>query len=159
MDGSRKNSRKIGHNDPVGDPVERPGCPAGKWGTGTLSIIDWFTDNGNPEPECWVDVNSVALLFYPVPARPESQLESQLEPRPESLRDKVITLLSKEMLSKSEISRKLGQKRASGQLNRVIKDLIKEGVLSYTIPEKLQSPDQKYRLAKSPQEKELGKKL
>lgn len=92
MDGSRKNSRKIGHNDPVGDPVERPGCPAGKWGTGTLSIIDWCTDNVNPEPEWRVDVNSVALVFYPIPARPESQLE----PQPESLRDKVITLLSKE---------------------------------------------------------------
>jgi len=27
----RKNSRKIGHNDPVDDPVKRPSCPAGKW--------------------------------------------------------------------------------------------------------------------------------
>ncbi len=71
-----------------------------RWGTGTLNIIDWCRDNGNPEPEWLVDVNSVALVFYPVPARPESQLEPQLE----SLRVKVVTLLSREILSKSEIS-------------------------------------------------------
>jgi hypothetical protein len=48
---------EIGDNDPVGDQVERPGRPAGKWDTGTLNITDWCRANGN---------------------RPESQLEPQL---------------------------------------------------------------------------------
>lgn len=131
-----------------------------RWGTGTLNIIDWCRDNGNPEPEWRVDVNSVALVFYPVPARPESQPKIQPESQPESLRGKVIQLLANETLSKSEISRKLGQKAISGHLNKVLKSLLDEGVVAYTIPEKPRSRAQKYRLVKSPQEKEQrGKKL
>jgi ATP-dependent DNA helicase RecG len=121
-----------------------------RWGTGTLNIIDWCRENGNPEPEWRVDVNSVAIVFYPVADKAEPQLESQ----PESLRNKVLRLLARGSLSKSEISRELGQKRASGQLNRVIKELLKEGAVAYTIPEKPQSPAQKYRLVKPLQQKD-----
>jgi ATP-dependent DNA helicase RecG len=72
----------------------------------------------------------------------------------------VIQLLANETLSKSEISRKLGQKAISGHLNKVLKSLLDEGVVAYTIPEKPRSRAQKYRLVKSPQEKEQpGKKL
>jgi ATP-dependent DNA helicase RecG len=117
-----------------------------RWGTGTLNIIDWCRENGNPEPEWRVDVNSVAIVFYPV--------SDQAGPQLESLRNKVLRLLASETLSKSEISRKLGQKGASGQLNRVIKELLKEGAVAYTIPEKPQSPDQQYRLVKPLQQKD-----
>lgn len=150
MDESRTNSQKRSANDPVGDQVERPGCSVGKGGTGTLNIIDWCRDNGNQEPEWRVDVNSVVLVFYPVPVRPESQLEPQpeLQPelQPESFRGKVIQLLANEALSKSEISRKLGQKAISGHLNKVLKSLLDEGVVAYTVPGKPQSRLQKYRL-------------
>jgi hypothetical protein len=54
----------------------------------------------------------------------------------------------------------LGQKAISGHLNKVLKSLLDEGVVAYTIPEKPRSRAQKYRLVKSPQEKEQpGKKL
>jgi ATP-dependent DNA helicase RecG len=129
-----------------------------RWGTGTLNIIDWCRENGNPEPEWRVDVNSVAIVFYPVADKAGAQLEPRLEPQlesqPESLRNKVLRLLARGSLSKSEISRELGQKRASGQLNRVIKELLKEGAVAYTIPEKPQSPAQKYRLVKPLQQKD-----
>lgn len=120
-----------------------------------MNIIDWCRENGNPEPEWRVDVNSVAIVFYPV----ADKAGAQLEPQPESLRNKVLRLLVRGSLSKSEISRELGQKRASGQLNRVIKELLKEGAVAYTIPEKPQSPDQKYRLVKPLQQKILKKRF
>lgn len=129
-----------------------------RWGTGTLNIIDWCRENGNPKPEWRVDVNFVAIVFYPVTgwagAKPESQPKIQPELQPESLRDKVLQLLAREPLSKSEISRKLGQKAISGHLNKVIKNLLEEGVVAYTIPEKPRSRAQKYRMAASSHEKD-----
>ena len=47
---------------------------------------------------------------------------------------------------KPEISRQLGQKKVSGQLNKVIRKLLKDGLIQYTIPEKPNNRVQKYRL-------------
>jgi hypothetical protein len=72
------------------------------------------------------------LIFKPSPEKaiqqPESQPESQPEFRPESLRDRVTKLLQKGPLSKSEISNLLGQKQISGQLKKVLRELVKEEV-------------------------------
>ncbi len=70
----------------------------------------------------------------------------QPELQPESLNDRVIKALAAGPLSKAEISRLLGQKEVSGQLNTVIRKLRKEGSIEYTIPEKPNSRLQKYRL-------------
>ena len=80
--------------------------------------------------------------------RVESQPESQPESRPESLRVRVIRLIKDGALSKSEISNRLGQKVISGQLNKVLKFLIEEGIVEYTIPDKPNSRLQKYRIKK-----------
>ena len=74
--------------------------------------------------------------------RPESQPES----RPESLRARVIRQLADGPMSKANLSRSLGQKKISGQLNKVIRLLVVDGSIEYTIPEKPQSRLQKYRL-------------
>jgi len=125
-----------------------------QWGTGTLNMIDWCHENGNPPPEWEVRSGSVVLTFKPLPdamvKQLEPQLESQLELQQGSLRDKVIYLLSKDILSKSEISAKLGQKGTSGQLNKVIKELLEAGYIAYTIPEKPSSGRQQYKLIKTP---------
>lgn len=42
--------------------------------------------------------------------------------------------------------RNLGQKRVSGQLNKVIRVLLADGTTAYTIPDKPQSRQQKYHL-------------
>ena len=36
-----------------------------KWGTGTLNIIDWCKENGNPEPTWEVRIQSVVVTFFP----------------------------------------------------------------------------------------------
>jgi ATP-dependent DNA helicase RecG len=131
-----------------------------KWGTGTLNIIDWCRENGNPPPEWQVRAGSVVVTFKPLMDKPErqpesgveldsqpdSQPESQPESGVESLREKIIQLLSKESLSKSEISKQLGQKQISGQLKKVLMELLETGVITFTIPEKPNSRLQKYRL-------------
>jgi ATP-dependent DNA helicase RecG len=57
--------------------------------------------------------------------------------------------LQKEPLSRSELSKKLGHKKISGQLNKILKSLLEEGVVAYTIPEKPASRLQKYKLNSS----------
>ena len=74
--------------------------------------------------------------------RPESQPESQ----PESLKSKVLSLLEAGPMSKAELSVNLGQKTISGQLNKVVRSLVAEGRIMYTLPDKPRSRLQKYRL-------------
>ena len=49
-------------------------------------------------------------------------------------------------MSKSELSKKLGHKEVSGQLNKVVRNLMADGEIEYTLPEKPTSPRQQYRL-------------
>jgi ATP-dependent DNA helicase RecG len=49
--------------------------------------------------------------------------------------------------NKTEISSQLGQKKVSGQLNKVIRDLLAAKRIEYTIPNKPNSRLQKYRLS------------
>lgn len=49
-------------------------------------------------------------------------------------------------MSKSDLSRSLGQSSVSGQLNKVIHALLADGSIGYTIPEKPRSRLQMYRL-------------
>jgi hypothetical protein len=58
----------------------------------------------------------------------------------------VLLLLENGSMSKSELAAGLGQKKVSGQLNKVIRQLLQNGKIRYTIPEKPNSRLQKYRL-------------
>jgi ATP-dependent DNA helicase RecG len=81
-----------------------------------------------------------------VSGQPESQPESRPESQPESLDRRVLGLLEPQALSKAEISANLGQKAVSGQLNKVIRALMRQGLIEYTLPDKPSSRLQKYRL-------------
>lgn len=73
--------------------------------------------------------------------QPESQPESA-----ESLGTKALRLLVAGPMSKVDLSRDLGQKEVSGQLNKVVRQLIAEGMIEYTVPDKPRSRLQKYRI-------------
>jgi ATP-dependent DNA helicase RecG len=75
-----------------------------------------------------------------------AQPELRPESRPESLELRVLAMLVNEALSKAEISTRLGQKEISGQLNKVIRLLLADRNIEYTIPGKPGSRLQKYRL-------------
>jgi ATP-dependent DNA helicase RecG len=49
-------------------------------------------------------------------------------------------------LGKAEVSAHLGQKEVSGQLNKVIRTLMGQGLIEYALPDKPNSRLQKYRL-------------
>jgi hypothetical protein len=70
----------------------------------------------------------------------------QPESQPESLGHRALALLQPEPLGKAEISAFLGQKKVSGQLNKVIRTLMGQGLIEFTLPDKPNSRLQKYRL-------------
>ena len=85
------------------------------------------------------------------------QPESRPESRPESIAMRVLFLLKNGPMAKTALSAELGQKEISGQLNKVIRLLVADKTIEYTIPKKPSSRLQQYRL--SPKGKAMLDKL
>jgi predicted HTH transcriptional regulator len=120
-----------------------------RMGTGTGDMIRRCREVGLPEPQFTVSDGFVTTVWRKAgqvaPLQPESQ--------PESIEQRVLGLLVNEPLSKSAISGALGQKEISGHLNQIIRVLLNDQTLEYTLPDKPNSRLQKYRLT------EKGKSL
>lgn len=128
-----------------------------RMGTGTRDMIRRCVEAGLPEPEYAVSDGFVTVIRRTRAAisgqpksqpesRPESQPESQPDSEPESLELRVLSQLEQGPRSKAELSRGLGQKQISGQLNKVIRLLLNDQTVEYTMPDRPQSRLQRYRL-------------
>lgn len=49
-----------------------------RWGTGTLNIIDWCADNGNPQPEWSERAGSLVVTFKSAYLSPEKQVADEV---------------------------------------------------------------------------------
>lgn len=77
------------------------------------------------------------------------QVTGQVHRQPESIESRVLGFPVEGPRGKAEISSHLGQKEISGQLNQMIRRLLAERSIEYTIPSKPNSRLQKYRLTDS----------
>jgi ATP-dependent DNA helicase RecG len=145
-----QNHQSVQRNPMIADVFHRTGLIE-KWGRGTNRVVAMCREAGIAPPE-FEEITGAAVVTFRVhvgqTARPEveSKVESQPDSRPESLDRRVLTLLKPQAMGKSEISAHLGQKAVSGQLNKVIRELIDQGLIEYTLPDKPNSRLQKYRL-------------
>ena len=114
-----------------------------RMGTGTLDMIRRCREAGLPEPEFTISGGFKTTIWRATPPEP---IKEQPELLPGDLKSRVINLLVDGPLSRSELSKKLGQKKVSGQLYNVVRDLLNNQMIEYTLPEKPRSPRQKYRL-------------
>jgi len=92
-------------------------------------MIALCAEAGLPTPEFRQDGGQFVQTLRRV-AEQVTQPESQ----PESLDARVLGMLKRQSLSKIEISRGLGQKEISGRLNQIIRQLLAEHLVEYTIP-------------------------
>ena len=68
--------------------------------------------------------------------------------QPGAINEKIITALASGPLSKAGIANSLDLGGVTGYLNRAVRELLAEGRIEYTVPEKPNSRFQKYRLIK-----------
>ena len=109
-------------------------------GTGTLDMIHRCSDAGLPEPE-FDDSSGFKITIW----RGKSiELPESL---PRDLKSKVLNLLADGPISRSELSKKLGQKKPTGHLSNVIRDLLDNQIIEYTLPDTPRSRVQQYRLS------------
>ena len=125
-------------------------------GTGTLDMISRCSDAGLPEPE-FDDSSGFKITIWRSTAR--EQPESLPESLPGGLKSKVLILLVYGPMSKSELSKKLGQKKPTGQLYNVVRDLLNDQMIEYTLPETPRIRQQQYRLTEKGRTKLLNLKL
>ena len=112
-------------------------------GTGTLDMIRRCRDAGLLEPE-FTDSGGFKTTIWR--AKPPEQIKAQPESLRGELKSRVLNLLTDGPMSRSELSKQLGQKKVSGQLRKVFRDLLTDEMIQYTLPEKPRSPQQQYRL-------------
>lgn len=124
-----------------------------KAGSGTVDMVKRCKKAGMREPKFKIDGGFFILTIWRKQAKtqPESQPESGTSTVPvqyQSLEDRILALLRADTLPVSLLSKQLGQKRVSGRLKIVLKKLISDSLIEFTIPDKPNSRLQKYRLTK-----------
>ncbi len=131
------------------------------WGRGIGNIMSACGSTGTVKPQWLMEPGGLRLEFvfnavehgtsdqcipHETPSGDWRQPESEPESEPKSLVDRVLRQLVNGPMSKADLSKSLGQKTISGPLNKVIRLLLADGSIGYTIPEKPRSRLQMYRL-------------
>ena len=131
-----------------------------QWGTGVRRIFEEAKALGLPEPKIEEVGMRVRFTIYLAKlhkidsiAKVESEpTQSGVQSGVQSeMAQHVLRLLAEKPMSKSEIAHALGKEKRTRYLSELMKKLIEEGLVEYTIPDKLNSRLQKYRLVETKQ--------
>ncbi|NLX12797.1 MAG: hypothetical protein GXY44_03975 [Phycisphaerales bacterium] len=120
-----------------------------RWGTGTLNIVDWCRENGNPAPAWTQESGTVVVTFCRVPSREEAELgpsRDQVGTKSGLNQHQVVILrrcLNENALL--DLMNAVGRKNRTKFRDQFIKPLLDARLLEMTIPDKPNSRLQKYR--------------
>ncbi len=142
-----------------------------RWGTGTLNIIDWCAENGNPAPTWQEQAGSVYVTFLPatLPDTPQVGTKLALSQNQETeeateqvgahdeahdeahepmsnIEQRILVICSDESRSTPDLLQFLGYKTRTGNFKRALARLLGLGYLEMSIPDKPKSKNQRYRL-------------
>ncbi len=118
-------------------------------GSGVPRILKAYGQQAFEIRESYLRV--ICPYAQPITTTNTPEPESEPESRPESIRQRVLQQLALRELPKSELAKAIGQKSVSGKLNERIREMLADGLIEYTIPEKPGSRLQKYRLTSNGQ--------
>ncbi len=129
-----------------------------RWGSGTLNIIDWCNENGNPPPTWQEQAGSVYVTFRPAVLPDETQVAGELGPKsvpslsqvcPKSVPSDLLIPLLQIATTPAPIEflmKVAGQTNRTRFRNAILRPLLDAGLIEMTIPDKPRSSKQKYRL-------------
>ena len=118
-------------------------------------------DNNSPKPIFETDedrtyfivelpINEMFLEYNKAQDKPQDKAQDKrMQVVDETLSEielKIIEILEKEHMNKTDISQQLGYKSTPGNVKRAIRNLLERQYIIYTIPDKPTSRNQKYKL-------------
>lgn len=141
-----------------------------RWGSGTLNIIDWCLENGNPAPRWTEQAGAVYVAFLPAklpvaepetdgpwPSRPQTAGAVTGEGAGEGAGEdgeevtgeirKLLAVVNGEMKRK-DLQSALGLRHEDHFRQAYLVPALKSGLIEMTIPDKPRSGNQRYRLTK-----------
>ena len=113
-----------------------------RWGSGTLNIIDWCDENGNPPPTWSEQAGSVFVTFTPAFGETTPQVTEQVTEQV----GRLVKALGESVLAGHEVMERLGLSHRPTLLYSYLQPAIEAGLVEMTIPDKPRSSKQKYRL-------------
>ena len=124
-----------------------------RWGSGTLNIMDWCTENGNPAPTWFEQAGSVYVEFKPA-VLPVGEHEQGITQVKEQAGTKLalnrhqveILAICRNDSQLVNLMAMAGRTDRTKFRNQVLKPLIDAGFVEMTLPEKPRSSKQRYRL-------------
>lgn len=115
-----------------------------RWGSGTLNIIDWCIENGNPPPTWLEQAGSVFVTF--APAMSETAPEVTPEVAPEVTPEVRVLMALKGEMNRQALQSALELRDDEHFRKAYLLPALEAGIIEMTIPEKPRSSKQKYRL-------------
>jgi ATP-dependent DNA helicase RecG len=119
-----------------------------RWGSGTLNILDWCKENGNPSPTWREQWTSIYVVFHP-PIHLGHQVGTKSAPSRHQVQ---ILRKCREDSTLVELMSIANRTDRTKFRNQVLNPLLEAGLIEMTIPDKPRSSKQKYRLTKTGRE-------
>jgi ATP-dependent DNA helicase RecG len=120
-----------------------------RWGSGTLNIVDWCAENGNPPPKWREEAGSVFVVFAPATpgGGPEVTGEVTREVAGDVTRE-VRSLLNvcRGSMTRRELQNALALKAEENFRILYLTPALESGLIEMTIPDKPRSSKQQYRI-------------